>query len=214
MRSKSVRSGVFVALVVMMVVANTSPVHAKRNASPIRTDAHGNVARWDPCSPLKWKVGDGVNRGVLWKSLLTAIQQLNNSTGLNFQYAGIATAIEMQEPPTNTLVVTLSDSFPRPLVAGTTRVKYASGVNDSIVIVGASIKVNSRIIKGQLQGLVLPVLLHELGHVVGLAHVDDSKNIMYPRAIRAMKYKPNEVSELAMFGASAGCHPVQGSANL
>lgn len=50
----------------------------------------------------------------------------------------------------------------------------------------------------------LALLLHELGHLVGLDHVKDRNELMYPRAAARTTYGPGDLAGLAELGA-IGC---------
>jgi hypothetical protein len=50
--------------------------------------------------------------------------------------------------------------------------------------------------------VVRAIVLHELGHLVGLAHVDDDTQLMYPEAQRAVTdYADGDLTGLARLGA-------------
>jgi hypothetical protein len=50
--------------------------------------------------------------------------------------------------------------------------------------------------------VVRGVVLHELGHLVGLAHVDDDRELMFPEARRAVTdFAPGDLTGLATLGA-------------
>lgn len=51
----------------------------------------------------------------------------------------------------------------------------------------------------------LEVVEHELGHLVGLAHVDDTAEVMFPRAGGATSFGPGDRAGLAALGRGA-CH--------
>ncbi|HEY4631062.1 MAG TPA: matrixin family metalloprotease [Blastococcus sp.] len=46
------------------------------------------------------------------------------------------------------------------------------------------------------------IVLHELGHLVGLAHVEDGEQLMYPQARREVSdFAPGDLTGLAVLGA-------------
>ena len=47
-------------------------------------------------------------------------------------------------------------------------------------------------------------MLHELGHLAGLSHVDDKAQVMYP-VIGAADYAAGDRAGLSQLGASKGC---------
>jgi predicted Zn-dependent protease len=49
--------------------------------------------------------------------------------------------------------------------------------------------------------LEIALLLHELGHLVGLEHVDDPGELMYPAGITRSSYGPGDKEGLAALGA-------------
>ncbi|CCH89493.1 Peptidase metallopeptidase [Modestobacter italicus] len=50
------------------------------------------------------------------------------------------------------------------------------------------------------------IVLHELGHVVGLDHVDDPSQLMYPTTSAVLDFAPGDLTGLAQLGAGA-CEP-------
>jgi hypothetical protein len=58
------------------------------------------------------------------------------------------------------------------------------------------------------EGVARSVILHELGHLAGLAHVDDPRQIMWPRgnSVGLTEYQQGDLAGLAKLGTGA-CHP-------
>ena len=48
--------------------------------------------------------------------------------------------------------------------------------------------------------------MHERGHLVGVNHVTDTKQLMYPEAGHVQTYGPGDLRGLAIEG-SGSCHP-------
>ncbi|MEI7780208.1 MAG: matrixin family metalloprotease [Actinomycetes bacterium] len=61
--------------------------------------------------------------------------------------------------------------------------------------------------KARQQGLVLATVLHELGHLVGLAHVNDKAQMMFPQVSLTLRnYAPGDLAGLAALGEGP-CQP-------
>jgi hypothetical protein len=50
--------------------------------------------------------------------------------------------------------------------------------------------------------LVRAVMMHELGHVVGLAHVHDVRELMNPKTVGRTSFGPGDLEGLAELGAA------------
>ena len=50
------------------------------------------------------------------------------------------------------------------------------------------------------------IILHELGHLIGLDHVDDNDQLMYPRAGDVLDFADGDLTGLSVLGAGA-CVP-------
>ena len=174
----------------------------------LRLDPNGEPARWDPCSTLKWKlVVAGVSNAVSTE-VFAAINALNKGTGLEFIFEEGGSAADLQNPPANTLVIAVGVKSMNSHVAGSTRVKYARNESMSIRINSAVVTINPSILKHRARSFdfVTPVLLHELGHSVGLAHVSDPSDIMFAKLVNRTHYQHSDLAKLALVGASRGCH--------
>lgn len=173
----------------------------------LRTDAEGNPARWNPCAPLKWKlVGTGLS-DTTRESIFSAMKALTEATGLMFTYEEGGALSDMTSSVENTLVVGLTAKAMDKRVAGTTRVKYRRTQSRSLRIASATVALNSNIFRPRAHsfGFLTPTLLHELGHSVGLAHVSDATDIMFPKLINRTRYQQSDLVKLARVGASNGC---------
>lgn len=174
----------------------------------LRTDTFGNPARWNPCAELKWKlVGAGISDAAR-ETIFSAMAALNEATGLAFTYEEGGALSDFRAPPDNTLVVGLGLKSMDLRVAGTTRVKYRRTTSLSIRISSATVGLNPDIFRRRAHSFsfVTPVLLHELGHAVGLNHVDDPTDIMFAKVVNRTKYQQSDMVKLARIGASRGCN--------
>ncbi len=151
--------------------------------------------RWNPCAaPIR--VGwDLAGRGFEW-TLLQAVLKLQAATGLRFAFVGAATA--------DIRVVV------RPFTGawGSTDVDATWNASRTMrYLRHATISVNANRptnVGWTGYGSIGPLLLHELGHAVGLNHVYASGEVMNPDA-HLSNYGPGDREGLWHLGARAGC---------
>lgn len=181
-------------------------------------DTHG--ARWDPCRPIHYVLSGaepwpGANR------LLTeAVGEVSRLTGLAFTYDGATP----EQPDVHRLsfqrqqygdrwapvLVAWTNSAAVPDLAG--RVAGVAGPHAALV------HAQSRLVSGTVfydatdlsmleanprtQWEVPVILRHELGHLVGLNHVQDATSLMFPSARSSgQHFNPGDLRGLAYAGS-------------
>ena len=143
------------------------------------------------------------------------------ATGLRFRYAGTTdrVAFSNRKPKGSpaTVIVAWADERTVPLLAGGVA---GLGGSSSRVIDGqawlrnggVTLNRNARVKPGFGQGSTVgELLLHEIGHVLGLAHVDDPTQVMQPgRTLPGHdRYQAGDLAGLRQAGAANGCLPKQ-----
>ena len=126
------------------------------------------------------------------------MSEFRRASRLDLRFAGVATNEEFASPPLNTLVVGVDPTMVGGRVAGLTSLWYADSSSNPRVVSGARISIDPRVTANAAAGFpaLLPVLLHELGHVAGLDHVDDPTDLMYPFVVNVRAYRPRDVTIL------------------
>lgn len=179
----------------------------------------GAPVTWDPCRPIHFVVRpDGqIPGGAL--ALQRAIDEVSKETGLFFVDDGTTT----EAPSTSRdpyqpgrygkawapVLIAWSTPTEYPGLAGnivglagplTTEGKGARIVSGEVVLDAPELaEIQSR---PQGATFVYDVLLHELGHLVGLGHVDDPTQIMNPVSLRPLgRFGDGDLRGLARVGA-------------
>ena len=161
---------------------------------------------WDACRPIAVLVNDRLAPLGASAELWEALTELAAATGLTFHDAGTTDAVPRSawlEVPDGdpTLVVTWAPRSLTDLVvpgAAATGGWYAHDgrrITKGFVVVDATPGV--RTVSGALLGTLL---LHELGHVAGLDHVDDPGQVMFPTVSAASpaRYTADDLAALAL----------------
>lgn len=214
-RIKLIVAGFAITAALLIAVGAASPAHAVTlsNGTTLPSsafsmvDAHGLPARWDPCAPAYWKLYKrGMPKGA-YRAIVYAFKQVKAATGISFTYAGAATAAEMATPPAHTIVIGFSSQLSKTR-AGVTRSTFVSGLNDSLVILNAQVKINRSVVRrsGAKFPEMVPVLLHELGHAVGIGHAHSTREVMNTYLVPLYKYQPADLLKMSAVGAQNGCN--------
>ncbi|MCU1677467.1 MAG: hypothetical protein JWM93_2225 [Frankiales bacterium] len=187
--------------------------------------------RWNPCAKIHYRVNTTYATAGALRDVTVAISRVEAATGLDFVYDGRTTVIPQSNYGGS------GGSTPKPVVIAWAKPGKGTGRSDilsggSELAVGSWVASGwydetgnhpTRITTGSV---VLDVasnrlahgfgsgrptrgglLLHELGHVVGLSHVNDRTQIMNPYIINRATYGNGDKAGLAKLGIKAGCLP-------
>lgn len=186
----------------------------------------GGPVRYDPCRPIEWTVNPTLMPDGLEPLLHTAVDRVQQATGLRFDYIG--TTAEPASFSRDLIQERYGDAF-APLIIGFQNANQNPDLEGSITGLGGSSAVpgaygNGRYLRGgvvildfeDLAGILAEprggeelaeaIIAHELGHVVGLAHVMDTHELMHESNLRLLDWGPGDRQGLAIAGAGA-CEP-------
>ena len=156
---------------------------------------YGRRTRWDSCREVRWKFNDSraPRRGL--KQVKAAVRRVHAATGLEFDYRGTTDrkANPLGDHVAGAAVVIgwrSARAFRRhigsPQVVGLAGQRYLTGYRDADgavhktkqagVMLNAAHRLGGGFGRGTTWG---EVVVHELGHVVGLDHADSRKQVMY-----------------------------------
>ena len=202
------------------------PAGASAATRYLRVEADGRTpVTWSPCRPIHYVVRpDGMPQGGL-QLVQDAVAQVSGLTGLRFVYDGATDEAEsdLRRPYQRSrygdrwapvLIVWGNPSYeggytggvplagwagPYPARAGDGSAVYVTGQMDLDAAWSAQMIADG---EGRY---VSAVLLHELGHLVGLDHAPDTGLLMSPANVGALQFAPSELRGLESLGAGA-CH--------
>ncbi|MCW2795515.1 MAG: hypothetical protein JWM79_1012 [Nocardioides sp.] len=169
---------------------------------------------WNPCESIPYVVNpDGAPDG--WQALVDAsTADLEKATGFKFQDNGTTDDRDFQNR-------TGMFGKPEPVLIGWATEDEVPELAGDVAGLGGSAAIESRpghlsyvtgmvaLDRGLFQELdaagdptpMRAILDHELGHVVGLAHVDDPNELMYGDTLARSTFGPGDLQGLAKVGA-------------
>ena len=183
----------------------------------------GGPVRYDPCRPVEWVLSPRLMPAAVEPLVDRAVARVEEATGLDFVAAGTTDEIVSFGRPLvqdrygdgfAPLVIGFSTEAATPDLAGT-----VTGLGGSTAVAGAYGE--ARFLRAGVvvldaedlarvaeepggEDLVEAVIAHELGHVVGLAHVADTGELMHEANLRLLDWGPGDRAGLAIAGAG-GC---------
>lgn len=189
------------------------------------TNSDGSAVRWDPCTPIPWVLlADGAPAGALG-DLQTAFSMLGDATGLTFTYEGTTDEIPSRERAPFQPDRWGSDRWAPVLIAWVPPLTGGLDLTDNDRAVTVPVSVDEGrggvFVSGQVvfnrdrtlqSGFITRqshwggTILHELGHLAGLDHVDDEGELMYPRpGLGPPFFGPGDLAGLARLGSDLDC---------
>jgi Matrixin len=180
----------------------TTPVYSASYLFSV-TATDGSPIRWNPCQPVLVNVNFTNAQPHARGSFADAIEQARISTGLNLVVNETTTTV----PTNGTLSVRWGSAADVPQLTGSVLAlggfSYSSRriVRGSVIVRSDLAFTSSRNGENTLTG----TLAHELAHALGLAHVNDASQLMYPFANGLDRYQAGDRTGLGQLGAGAGC---------
>ncbi len=180
----------------------------------LSTRPNGSPVGFNPCAEIHYVVNpDGAPGG--WESLVeTAIGEVSDATGLGFVDDGTTDDRAFGERVD-------SSGDAEPVIIAWADDREVDALADDVAGVGGPTSIRLGVLQTYVSGSVvmdtditdrldrqiggtnaqLGLLLHELGHLVGLDHVDDSSELMFPTATNKSAYGPGDLQGLSLLGA-------------
>jgi hypothetical protein len=195
--------------------------------SYLATNDNGSPVRWNPCQSIHYVTNLAEGPAGALSVVQEAVARLSAATGVPWVYDGTTSEIPTAErPPVQSqygsgwapVEIAWAQPSQTDLLAvgdylgegGSWWVEPGNGVKVYItgaVAINADNTANLAASFGA--GTTLgKLLLHELGHVMGLGHTQDASQVMYPTLLpaqSAVSYGAGDLTGLHALGSSAGC---------
>ena len=204
----------------------TAPAGGSVSYSYMVTNANGTPGRWDPCTPIHYVTNLSEAPAGSASLVSHALAQVAAATGDTFINDGPTTEIPSNGRPSYQpdrygqrwapVVIAWAQSsqtnqLPGGNVVGEGGPTWMTAPNGDKVFVTGEVLIDRNATQSLSVGFagssLGELLLHELGHVMGLGHTGDATQIMYPTLtpLPQASYGAGDRTGLSAVGRSAGC---------
>jgi hypothetical protein len=189
---------------VTQVVAPAAPVVVARSQySFVTIGSKGLPARWDPCTSLTWRI-DWSNapkdfpKKHFKRAAINAMRQIRKATGLQIRMS------ESESVPSILVKFARTNDMPGEDVLGYALVNVS---DDRTEILHADIVLDATAANNHRIGWYgwKNVILHEMGHAVGLNHAEDESQVMFEFSNGTENFLSGDLTALRIVGAANGC---------
>ena len=177
----------------------------------------GQPVAYDRCRWIRYVINPAGGPPEAVDLVQDAVARVEQASGLRFQYAGTTTARPHWDSP-----VTPAIGPAEPVLVSWARADEVHELAGNVAGIGGSVSIGTpdgrlRYVTGgvtldagsfarltaQLHGEAeeRAIILHELGHVVGLAHVDDDGELMSADNVGRLDFGPGDLEGLAKLGS-------------
>jgi hypothetical protein len=174
----------------------------------LAADPLGQPVRWSSCAPIPYVVNSAQAPDGWQDTLDEALGAVSDATGLDFEYVGTssdsstASRFGVGNRPDPVLVSWVDPREEPKLEGDIVGVAGAASVGGvyvtgSVILDAPAFEAMDR--RGE-EGVERAVLMHELGHLVGLDHVDDQRQLMYPSTTFQTTFGPGDLEGLRILG--------------
>lgn len=183
-----------------------------------RTFANGSPHRFSSCRIVRWQISSSNAPAGAEELLKLAFAKTEAATGIDFEFAGW-TSETVDTRVSNTanyrdgglwkpILVDFGLQPQNSSMCGSAGCGYMYTINGQIVSGALIMNKSLPMAWGEPNGLG-EVAIHEIGHVVGLGHISDSDQVMYPYASTLTEYHSGDLRGLWYVGiGSAALAPI------
>ena len=224
-------------VVAALLAAAVAPIFRSTDVQPRAVGPKGDYSyilttgddpvRWNPCEPIHYVLSrDGLTASAI-EDVHGAIGRITDVTGIEFTYDGLTD----EEPRRRRLSYQpgrYGDRWAPVLIAWVhpdeTDIPFSDEGHDAAAVASPQLPDDGNgdvYVSGWVAldvedpnpsgfgfpGMQGPVVLHELGHVLGLGHAELNGNLMEPSGGGVTSFGPGDLAGLEHLGRDAGCLP-------